>query len=95
MRAISPAEARVRATSGSATLVDIREEYEASTARVESAVRIPLGMLLADPGRAPRMGPVIVMDHEGTRARFAAEYLRRHGVDATPVEGGALAFLGR
>lgn len=86
-------EARRLSRTGEATLLDIREEYEAATARVHGATRIPLGLLLAEPDRAPRGRPILVVDHEGTHTTLAVRYLRENGRDAHAVEGGALAWL--
>lgn len=90
---IPAAEAIPRARSGEAFLLDIRERYEAELAAVLDAVRIPFGLLLAEPERMPHDRPVLVLDHEGTHSRFAARYLRSLGIDAHPVDGGALAYL--
>lgn len=76
-------------------LLDIRERYEADLAPVAGSIRIPLGALLASPDQAPRDRQVRIVDHDGSRVAFAARYLRQHGVDAVPVEGGALGLLAR
>lgn len=89
---ILPVTAPARVVSGAAQLLDIRESYEAHLAPVPSAIRIPLGALLARPEDVPRDRPLLVLDHDGTRVAFATRYLREQGVDAIGVEGGALAL---
>lgn len=88
-----PVTTPARAVSGSAQLLDIRESYEAVLAPVPTAIRIPLGALLARPDDVPRDRPLLIVDHDGSRVAFATRYLREHGFDAVGVPGGALAIV--
>lgn len=95
MRSSLPPEAALEALrADAASLLDVREGYEAELAPLAGALRVPLGEVLARPEAVPRGRQVLVADHDGSRVRFAVRYLRDHGVDAVGLEGGALAYAG-
>lgn len=88
-----PGEVVVASVSPEASLLDVRERYEADMAPLPGALCVPLGVVLARPETIPRGRRFLVADHDGSRIRFAVRYLREHGVDAVALEGGALAYV--
>ncbi len=80
------------AQQAGATLLDVREPWETDTGVVAGSVLVPLGELLADPGRIDD-GPVVVICAHGIRARRAAEALRVRGVEADVLAGGLAAWV--
>lgn len=79
--------------TGSATVVDVREPWEADIAKVAGATLIPLGEFTARAGELPRDKPLLVMCHHGGRSMQATQWLRRQGFDkASNVAGGIDAW---
>jgi len=62
-------------------VIDIREAYYPDAD--PRALRIPLGSLLADPGRLPRGRAYVLIGHDENDAGFAARFLRERGLDVT------------
>jgi adenylyltransferase/sulfurtransferase len=78
---------------GSATVVDVREPWEAEIARIAGAVLIPLGELAARARELPRDRPILVHCHHGGRSMQATQWLRRNGYDrVSNVAGGIDAW---
>ena len=75
-------------------LLDVREPYEWEAGRIEGAVHIPLGDLMAgrtedlDPSR-----PVIVYCRTANRSEVAGLLLRAKGFDAQVMAGGSEAWV--
>lgn len=91
--AVAPADVRERLERGEARLLDIREAYHREFAALPDAEHVPLAHLLEAPERAVLPGkPLILMDHDGRQAAFAARYLARHGIDAQYMAGGILGW---
>jgi|PersoiStandDraft_1058852.scaffolds.fasta_scaffold21811_2 molybdopterin/thiamine biosynthesis adenylyltransferase/rhodanese-related sulfurtransferase len=60
-------------------LLDVREAWEYSTARIEGATLIPLGDLAARVDEVPREADVLVYCHHGMRSARAVSMLRHAG----------------
>lgn len=89
VREVSLEDARIRLAAGEATLVDLREAYHLALHRVEGALHLPLGKLLADPESLPRDRLLVLMGHASGDSAFAARFLQERGWRATPLTGGA------
>lgn len=90
---ITPQQAHLDATDGSAVIVDVREPWEWEAGSAAGALRISLHEL---PGRlddVPRDRRVHCICASGNRSRVAAEFLRDRGFDATSVSGGTTAWM--
>ena len=78
---------------GSATVVDVREPWEAEIARIEGALLIPLGEFAARAKELPRDKPVLIHCHHGGRSMQATQWLRRNGFErVSNVAGGIDAW---
>lgn len=86
---VQPEEAAslLRRRSG-LTLLDIREQWEVSRARIESAEVIPLNELENNMESLDRSTELIVFCHHGSRSRMATEWLRSLGFRARNLAGG-------
>ena len=89
MQEITPAE--VDALPG-AVILDVREPHELEKARIEGALHIPLGELVARVDEVPRDTTVYTLCHVGGRSAQATAYLESIGVDAVNISGGILAW---
>jgi molybdopterin/thiamine biosynthesis adenylyltransferase/rhodanese-related sulfurtransferase len=69
-------------------LLDVRERWEWSIARLDNAVLIPMSELESKVDALSRSAPIIVYCHHGTRSRVAAEWLRSKGLRAQSLDGG-------
>lgn len=78
---------RIRAESG-VTLLDIREPWEVSRARIARAELIPLDELEDNVESLDRSAEMIVFCHHGSRSRVATEWLRSLGFRARNLAGG-------
>ena len=98
---VSPAEAFEEAKAG-AVIVDIRTDAQrADDGLIPNAAVVPRNVLEwrldpasehRDPALARRDLRVILICHEGYQSSLAAATVRRFGVDATDVIGGAQAW---
>ena len=66
-------------TRGDIVLVDVREEWEVQTARVEGARHIPMSLVPAQHALLPRDATIAVLCHHGVRSAMVADYLRSAG----------------
>ncbi len=69
-------------------LLDCREDWEYQTARIETAVLIPMRQIPQKLGEIPKDQPVVVYCHAGMRSLNAASWLKQHGVNALSMSGG-------
>jgi rhodanese-related sulfurtransferase len=78
----------------SVVFVDVRtaEEFNGSLGNIEKAVLIPLHLLESDYGKLESFKDreIIVYCRSGNRSRFATQFLREKGYDATNMLGGIL-----
>jgi len=89
MQEITPAE--VDALTD-AVILDVREPHELEKARIEGALHIPLGELVARVDEVPRDTTVYTLCHVGGRSAQATAYLESVGVDAVNISGGILEW---
>jgi rhodanese-related sulfurtransferase len=98
---VTPEKAREE-TAGGAILVDIRTESQrAAVGDIPGAIYVPRNVLEwrldpdcphRDPELARRDRRIILICNEGYQSSLAAATLRRFGLDATDVIGGAVAW---
>jgi len=70
----------------------VREPDEVARARVDGAVHIPLGSLVARVDEVPRDRTVYLMCAVGGRSAQATQFLAAQGVDAVNIDGGIMAW---
>ena len=70
--------------------VDVREPYEWEAGRIEGAIHVPLGQLLAgaEKGKLDPSKRVVAVCRTGNRSELATTMLRARGYDAQNMEGG-------
>jgi len=92
---ISPEEVKAQVDRGERfTLLDVREPWEFSTARIEGAKLMPMGEV---PSRAHQeLDPdehIVVLCHLGVRSLSVTQWLRQQGFEnAQSVHGGIDAW---
>jgi len=85
--------ARARAAGQAHALLDVREPWELSVARLDPCLEIPMGQVAARIGEVPRDLPVYVLCHGGVRSAQVVEFLRGRGfANAANVRGGIAAW---
>ncbi len=92
---IEPKEAarRLRGTSAPVVLLDVREEFERETARIEPSLHIPMNEVAARVAEIPRDGTLIVYCHGGARSAMVAGFLQQQGFkDVLNLRGGIDAW---
>jgi rhodanese-related sulfurtransferase len=78
--AISPKELKTRLDKGDRlVLVDVREEWEYSLAKLDSSILIPLGTLPQSLTRLSRDSEIIAICHHGMRSADATNFLLQQG----------------
>ncbi len=89
---IQPAEAQRLVAQGQAHLIDVREEFEYSLARLDGAELVPMGTVPAQLQRLEAAADdklLIVYCHHGVRSLNVVAWLRRQGVEqCTSLAGG-------
>jgi rhodanese-related sulfurtransferase len=97
--AVDVVEAADRLARDDATkplLVDVREAWEFSEARVEGAALMPMSGFADRHTELPKDRPILVMCAGGTRSAAATGFLLRSGwTDVTNVAGGITAWQQR
>ncbi len=74
-------------------LVDVREAWEFSAARVEGAALFPMTTFADRHAELPRNRPILVICASGTRSAAATGFLLRSGwTDVSNVSGGIIAW---
>lgn len=79
--------------SGTAQIIDVREDHEHVAGHVAGDRHIVLPSLPDEAASLDRERPVVVYCRSGSRAEVAAEALRASGYDAYNLEGGFVAWL--
>ena len=78
--AISPKELRTRLDKGDKlVLVDVREEWEYSLAKLDDSILIPLATLPQSLNRLNRDSEIIAICHHGMRSADATNFLLQQG----------------
>lgn len=86
---VREAAAQIAAPAATATLLDVREQWEYDEVRAKGARLIPLSELTRRVAEVPRDVDVLLICHTGYRSMQAAMYLKRQGVARVfNVEGG-------
>jgi rhodanese-related sulfurtransferase len=92
VRHIGVTEAHQMMRESRAALIDVRERNEFRSGRARGATRISLGQLEEQIHRVPTDRPVLVICRSGNRSARACKQLARHGIEATNVRGGTIAW---
>ena len=78
--AISPKELKIRLDKGDKlVLVDVREEWEYSLAKLGGSILIPLGTLPQSLAQLNRESEIIAICHHGMRSADATNFLVQQG----------------
>jgi rhodanese-related sulfurtransferase len=87
---ITPREVKALLTRGEKfLLVDVREQWEHDTSRIEGATLIPLREIPPNLARLEDAGEIVLLCHHGMRSLDAAAWLRSQGVaGARSMAGG-------
>lgn len=88
---ITPVEAKERAAQGHVVL-DVREQFEWTSAHVPGATHIPLGELPARLSELPSGTPIIIVCRSGSRSNHAARLLASAGIEVANLKGGLAAW---
>lgn len=91
---ISVAELRrLRDDRADFVLLDVREDDELATVRVDFARHIPMKQVPERLAELPRDKPLVLMCHHGSRSARVTRYLRENGyAQAVNLEGGIDAW---
>jgi adenylyltransferase/sulfurtransferase len=73
-------------------LLDVREPFEHASARIEGAVLMPMGSVMAQLDELPQDRPIVVQCQSGGRSARVAAALRQKGFDAVNLSGGIQAW---
>lgn len=94
VRSILPQDyAAARATGVEHVLIDVREPWEFSLARIDGAVLMPIGQIEAWATTLDRDAAYVLMCHHGIRSRVACQMLGAMGFrDVTNLDGGIDAW---
>ncbi len=77
-------------------LVDVREDDEVATCRIEGSRHIPMRQVPENLATLPRDRPLLVICHHGGRSMRVTQFLRANGFgQATNVAGGIDAWAGQ
>lgn len=78
--AISPTELKIRLDKGDKlVLVDVREDWEYSLAKLDGSILIPLGTLPQSLTQLNRDSEIIAICHHGMRSADATNFLLQQG----------------
>jgi sulfur-carrier protein adenylyltransferase/sulfurtransferase len=74
-------------------LLDVREDEERETARIEPSIHIPMGEIEARKSELPTDRPIVVYCHHGGRSQMVAAYLEGEGFTTViNLQGGIDAW---
>jgi len=80
--------ARLLQQPNAPVLLDVREQWEWSVARIEPSTLIPMSELEDGVEKLDRSRPLVVYCHHGSRSALAVEWLRAQGFQASNLSGG-------
>jgi len=69
-------------------LVDVRQDWEHQTCRIEGAKLVPLGTLPSNLALFEEAEAVVLYCHHGMRSLDAAAFLQQQGIKARSLAGG-------
>jgi rhodanese-related sulfurtransferase len=74
-------------------LLDVREDDERETARIEPSLHIPMGQITQRAGELPKDRRIVVYCHSGVRSQMVAGFLAQRGhADIANLVGGIDAW---
>ena len=77
---ISPKELKARLDKGdNLVLLDVREDWEYSLAKIDGSILVPLGTLPQSLARLNRESEIIAICHHGMRSADATNFLLQQG----------------
>jgi rhodanese-related sulfurtransferase len=80
MNQLLPAQLKEKIAAGEdLKLLDVREEWEFETARIEGSTLIPMGEVTRRIGELDPASELVVICHHGGRSMQVAAYLQRQG----------------
>lgn len=80
MKHIDPPGLKARLAAGDALkLLDVREDWEFQTARIEGSVLMPMGKVAERMSELDPSSEIVVICHHGGRSMQVASFLERHG----------------
>jgi rhodanese-related sulfurtransferase len=90
LRNLSPRDIRAALSSGTITLVDVREEHEWMQARIEGAMHAPLSRLAALAPGLPQGRPIVMHCLAGGRSAQAVALCQSMGLAVDAHMAGGL-----
>lgn len=90
MAEITVTEAQQRLAT--ATVLDVREDFEVLEGMIPRALHIPMGQLQARLSELDAKAPVIVVCRSGNRSAAVADALNNVGYSADTMAGGMTAW---
>jgi rhodanese-related sulfurtransferase len=88
---VAPGDVKVQLERGDRfLLVDVREQWEYDTARIEGSVLIPLREVPANLERLRAGGDIVFLCHHGMRSLDAAVWVRSQGIEAARSMTGGI-----
>ena len=86
---ILPQEVKQRLDSGAKLLlVDIRQEWEHKTCRIEGATLVPMETMASNLPLFEAAEEIVLYCHHGVRSLNAVVWLRQQGIAARSMSGG-------
>ncbi len=86
---ILPQEVKQRLDSSAKMfLVDIRQEWEHKTCRIEGATLVPMETMASQLALFEAADEIVLYCHHGVRSLNAAVWLRQQGIAARSMSGG-------
>ena len=94
VRSISPHDYAAARQSGQPhVLIDVREPWEFSIARIDGAMLMPLAQIEEWAATLDRAAAYVLMCHHGVRSRVACQMMNSWGFrDVTNLDGGIEAW---
>jgi hydroxyacylglutathione hydrolase/adenylyltransferase/sulfurtransferase len=89
---VTPEHTRRALEDGTATVIDVREDYEHQAGRIDGARHIVFDQLTAQAPTIDAGKPVIFHCRVGSRSAVAAQAFRQVGYDAYSMAGGLVAW---
>lgn len=94
MKHVDPERLKARLAAGEKLqLLDVREEWEYQTARIEGSLLMPMGQVIARMAELDPQAATVVICHHGGRSMQVAGLLERQGFsNVTNLTGGVDAW---
>ncbi|MBD7910817.1 CoA-disulfide reductase [Clostridium cibarium] len=73
-------------------ILDVREEFELVTGKIDNSMHIPLGKLRDRLDQIPKDKNIYVTCQVGLRGYVASQILKQHGINAINVDGGIKTY---